>query len=101
MSEKKSLKQAEPLVVVTTIAGFSDKERGIRRQIVPIRVLRQSGQVHRIEKIRHWHEEPVGHGHRHVHITVQTEDMRMLDIVFNTHEICWYLVHEEASMMLE
>jgi len=100
-NDQQKKKRAEPLIVITTVAGFPDKERNINRRIYPVRIMRRSGQVHRVEKIRQWHEEFVGHGHRQVHVTVQTEDMRMLDVVFDTRKIGWYLVHEEAGMMLD
>lgn len=94
-------KKSEPLIVITTVASFADKERGINRRLQPIKILRQSGQVHGVEKIRKWHEEPVGHGHKQIHVTLQTNDDRYLDIVFDTRKVGWYLVYEEAGMLLE
>jgi len=93
--------EPEPLVVITTVASFADKERNITRRLHPIRILRQNGQVHRVQKVRKWHEEPVGHGHKQIHVTLQTNDGRYLDIVFDTRKVGWYLVYEEAGMLVE
>lgn len=94
-------KDPEPLVVITTVASFADKGRGINRRLQPVRILRRSGQVHRVQKIRKCHEEPVGHGHKQIHITLQTGDDRYMDIVFDTRKVGWYLVYEEAGMLLD
>ncbi len=93
--------EPEPLIVITTVASFSDKKAGITKRLQPIRIKRQSGQVHRVRKIRKCHEEPVGHGHKQIHITLQTQDDRYLDIVFDTRKVGWYLVYEEAGMILD
>ncbi len=94
-------KEPEPLVVITTVASFADKERQINRRLQPIKILRRNGDVYRVQKIRKCHEEPVGHGHKQIHITLQTEDDRYLDIVFDTRKVGWYLVYEEAGMLLD
>lgn len=94
-------KEPEPLIVITTVASFADKKRGINRRLQPIRILRQNGRVHRVQKVRKCHEEPVGHGHKQIHITLQTTDDRYLDIVFDTRKVGWYLVYEEAGMLLD
>lgn len=94
-------KEAEPLVVITTVASFANKERGITRRLQPIKILRKNGQVHDVANIRKCHEEPVGHGHKQVHITLQTKDDRYLDIVFDTRKVGWYLVYEEGGMVLD
>lgn len=101
MSEAKDQpkKEAEPLVVITTVASFSDKKRGITARLKPIKILRRNGQKHRVKEVRKWHDEPVGHGHKQVHITLVTHDDRYLDIVFDTRKIGWYLVCEEAGMI--
>lgn len=93
--------EPEPLVVITTVASFSDKKREITRRLQPIRILRRDGRVHHVQKVRKCHEEPVGHGHKQIHITLQTRDDRYLDIVFDTRKVGWYLVYEEASMLLD
>lgn len=94
-------KKPEPLIVITTVASFADKGREITRRLQPIKILRKGGQIHRVQKIRKCHEEPVGHGHKQIHITLQTKDDRYMDIVFDTRKVGWYLVYEEASMLLE
>lgn len=94
-------KQPEPLIVITTVASFSDKSKGINRRLQPIKILRKNGNVHHVAKIRKCHEEPVGHGHKQIHITLQTKDDRYLDIVFDTKKVGWYLVYEEAGMLLD
>lgn len=94
-------KQPEPLVVITTVASFADKERQINRRLQPVKILRRNGDVYKVQKIRKCHEEPVGHGHKQIHITLQTEDDRYLDIVFDTRKVGWYLVYEEAGMLLD
>lgn len=94
-------KEPEPLIVITTVASFASKKRGITTRLRPIRILRRDGQTHRVKKVRKCHQEPVGHGHKQVHITLVTDDDRYLDIVFDTRKIGWYLVHEEAGMLLE
>lgn len=94
-------KEPEPLVVITTVASFADKERQINRRLQPIKILRRNGDVYKVQKIRKCHEEPVGHGHKQIHITLQTEDDRYLDIVFDTRKVGWYLVYEEAGMLLD
>lgn len=94
-------KEAEPLIVITTVASFSDKKHGITTRLEPIKILRQNGQKHRVKEIRKWHNEPVGHGHKQVHVTLVTHDDRYLDIVFDTRKIGWYLVYEEAGMLLD
>lgn len=94
-------KEPEPINVITTVSSFADKERGINRRLQPIRILRKNGQVHSVQKIRKCHEEPVGHGHKQIHITLQTKDDRYLDIVFDTRKVGWYLVYEEAGMLLD
>lgn len=91
----------EPLIVITTVASFADKKRNINRRLQPIRILRQNGQVHRVQKVRKCHEEPVGHGHKQIHITLQTKDDRYLDIVFDTRKVGWYLVYEEEGILLD
>lgn len=93
--------EPEPLIVITTVASFGDKQREITRRLQPIRILRQNGRVHRVQNIRKCHEEPVGHGHKQIHITLQTQDDRYLDIVFDTRKVGWYLVYEEAGMILD
>ncbi|MFH5884010.1 hypothetical protein ACG2F4_06835 [Halalkalibaculum sp. DA3122] len=100
-NSKHSEKEPEPLIVITTVASFSDKQNGITKRLQPIRIKRQNGQVHRVQKIRKCHEEPVGHGHKQIHITLQTKDDRYLDIVFDTRKVGWYLVYEEAGMLLD
>src|SRR5699024_483251 len=100
-TQKDTRKEPEPLIVITTVASFADKDRGITHRLQPIRIMRRSGQVHRVQKVRKWHEEPVGHGHKQIHITLQTEDDRYLDIVFDTRKVGWYLVYEEAGMLLD
>jgi len=94
-------KDPEPLIVITTVASFADKEREITRRLQPVKILRRNGQVHHVQKIRKCHEEPVGHGHKQVHVTLQTRDDRYLDIVFDTRKVGWYLVYEEAGMLLD
>lgn len=94
-------KEPEPLIVITTVASFADKERQIIRRLQPIKILRRSGEVHYVQKIRKCHEEPVGHGHKQVHVTLQTRDDRYLDIVFDTRKVGWYLVYEEAGLLLD
>lgn len=94
-------KEPEPLIVITTVASFASKKRGITNRLRPIRILRRNGKTHRVKKVRKCHREPTGHGHKQVHITLVTEDDRYLDIVFDTQKIGWYLVHEEGGMMLE
>jgi len=103
MSKKKNQpqKEAEPLIVITTIASFSDKDRGITTRLKPIKILRKNGHKHRVKEVRKWHNEPVGHGHKQVHVTLVTYDDRYLDIVFDTRKIGWYLVYEEAGMILD
>jgi len=96
-----SRKEPEPINVITTVSSFADKGRGINRRLQPIRILRKNGQVHSVQKIRKCHEEPVGHGHKQIHITLQTKDDRYLDIVFDTRKVGWYLVYEEAGMLLD
>ncbi len=91
-------KEPEPLIVITTVAAFADKSRGITRRLQPIKILRKNGQVHRVQKIRKCHEEPVGHGHKQIHITLQTKDDRYLDIVFDTRKVGWYLVYEDSAI---
>lgn len=91
-------KEPEPLIVITTVAAFADKGRQITRRLQPIKILRRNGQVHRVANIRKCHQEPVGHGHKQIHITLQTEDDRYLDIVFDTRKVCWYLVYEDSSI---
>lgn len=93
--------EPEPLVVITTVASFADKKRGITHRLQPIRIMRRSGQIHHVQKVRKWHEESVGHGHKHIHVTLQTKDGRYLDIVFDTRKVGWYLVYEEAGMLLD
>jgi len=100
-SNKNSGKEPEPLIVITTVASFADKDSGITKRLQPIRIKRRNGQVHRVQKIRKCHEEPVGHGHKQIHITLQTKDDRYLDIVFDTRKVGWYLVYEEAGMLLD
>lgn len=100
-NSKHSEKEPEPLIVITTVASFADKENGITKRLQPIRIKRRNGQVHRVQKIRKCHEEPVGHGHKQIHITLQTKDDRYLDIVFDTRKVGWYLVYEEAGMLLD
>lgn len=87
--------------MITTVASFADKKSGITRRLQPIRIKRRSGQVHRVQKVRKWHEEPVGHGHKQIHVTLQTKDDRYLDIVFDTKKVGWYLVYEEAGVLLD
>ena len=94
-------KEAEPLIVITTVASFRNKEKNINRRLQPIKIMRQNGTVHRVQKVRKCHEESVGHGHRQIHITLQTKDDRYLDIVFDTRKVGWYLVYEEAGMILD
>ncbi|MDR8390271.1 hypothetical protein NC796_03905 [Aliifodinibius sp. S!AR15-10] len=94
-------KEPEPLIVITTVASFADKKRGINHRLQPIRILRKNGQRHRVREVRKWHDEPVGHGHKHVHVTLVTEDDRYLDIVFDTRKIGWFLVYEESGMVLD
>lgn len=94
-------KEAEPLIVITTVASFADKERQITRRLQPVKILRRNGKIHRVRQIRKCHEEPVGHGHKQIHITLQTKDGRYLDIVFDTRKVGWYLVHEEAGILLD
>ena len=94
-------KEPEPLIVITTVASFADKQKKINRRLQPIKILRRDGSVHRVAKIRKCHEEPVGHGHKQIHITLQTKDDRYLDIVFDTRKVGWYLVYEEAGMLLD
>lgn len=94
-----SQKEAEPLIVITTVASFSDKNRGITTRLTPIKILRRNGRTHRVKQVRKWHDEPVGHGHKQVHITLVTHDDRYLDIVFDTRKIGWYLVYEEAGLL--
>ena len=94
-------KEPEPLIVITTVASFASKEKNINRRLQPIKILRQNGTVHQVAKIRKCHEEPVGHGHKQIHITLQTKDDRYLDIVFDTRKVGWYLVYEEAGMILD
>ena len=102
MSENNNKKkEPEPLIVITTVASFADKERQINRRLQPIKILRRNGDVYKVQKIRKCHEEPVGHGHKQIHITLQTEDDRYLDIVFDTRKVGWYLVYEEAGMLLD
>ncbi|WP_171032914.1 hypothetical protein [Fodinibius saliphilus] len=96
----KKQNEPEPLIVITTVASFADTKRGISRRLEPVKILRQNGQVHKVQKIRKCHEEPVGHGHKQIHITLQTDDDRYLDIVFDTRKVGWYLVYEEAGMLL-
>ena len=96
-----SSKEPEPLIVITTVASFADKKNGITKRLQPIRIKRENGQVHRVQQIRKIHEEPVGHGHKQIHITLQTKDDRYLDIVFDTRKVGWYLVYEEAGMILD
>jgi|GEM_PF-1046553 len=91
----------EPLIVITTVASFADKKRNINRRLQPIRILRQNGQIHHVQKVRKCHEEPVGHGHKQIHITLQTKDDRYLDIVFDTRKVGWYLVYEEEGILLD
>ncbi|MDX1637521.1 MAG: hypothetical protein R3281_06110 [Balneolaceae bacterium] len=98
--EKKEQREPEPLIVITTVASFADKKRGITHRLKPIRILRQNGRKHRVQKVRKWHEEPVGHGHKQVHVTLVTEDDRYLDIVFDTRKIGWFLVYEEDGLIL-
>jgi hypothetical protein len=100
-SNQHSNKEPEPLIVITTVASFADKANGINKRLQPIRIKRQNGQVHRVQQIRKCHEEPVGHGHKQIHITLQTKDDRYLDIVFDTRKVGWYLVYEEAGMLLD
>lgn len=88
-------------MVITTVASFSDRKRGIDRRLMPIKILRRNGKIHRVSKIRKCHEEPTGHGHKQIHITLQTKDDRYLDIVFDTRKVGWYLVYEEAGMLLD
>ncbi|HKK44912.1 MAG TPA: hypothetical protein VJ964_05290 [Balneolaceae bacterium] len=95
------IKDPEPLIVITTIASFADKKRKINRRLQPIKILRKNGQVHRVRKIRKCHEEPVGHGHKQIHITLQTKDDRYLDIAFDTRKVGWYLVYEEDGLLLD
>lgn len=80
-------KDPEPLVAITTVASFADKGRGIHRRLQPVRILRKNGQVHRVQKIQKCLEEPVGHGHKQIHFTLQTKDDRYLDIVFDTRKV--------------
>ncbi len=94
-------KDPEPLIVITTVASFADKERNINRRLQPVRILRKNGAIHHVAKIRKCHEEPVGHGHKQIHITLQTKDDRYLDIVFDTRKVGWYLVYEEAGLLLD
>ena len=94
-------KEAEPLIVITTVASFSDKNRGITTRLTPIKILRKNGRKHRVKEVRKWHDEPVGHGHKQVHITLVTHDDCYLDIVFDTRKIGWYLVYEEDGMVLD
>lgn len=93
-------REPEPLIVITTVASFANKDRQITRRLQPIKILRESGKIHRVREIRKCHEEPVGHGHKQIHITLQTKDDRYLDIVFDTRKVGWYLVYEEESMLL-
>lgn len=99
--QERGYKDPEPLVVITTVASFADKKRDINHRLKPIRILRKNGRKHRVRKMQNWHDEPVGHGHRQVHITLVTEDDRCLDIVFDTRKIGWFLVNEEASLILD
>lgn len=91
----------EPLVVITTVASFADQKRQITRRLQPIKILRQNGQVHRVKQIRKCHEEPVGHGHKQIHITLQTKRDRYMDIVFDTRKVGWYLVYEGVGIIAE
>jgi len=100
-SNEQNSKESEPLIVITTVASFSDKDKSITHRLQPIRIMRRSGQVHQVQKVRKWYEEPVGHGHKHIHVTLQTKDGRYLDIVFDTEKVGWYLVYEEAGMLLD
>lgn len=97
--KKRQRKEAEPLIVITTVASFSDKKHGITTRLKPIKILRKNGRKHRVKEVRKWHDEPTGHGHKQVHITLVTDDERYMDIVFDTRKIGWYLVHEETGMM--
>jgi len=91
--------EPEPLIVITTVASFADKKREITRRLQPIKILRRNGQVHRVDQIRKCHEEPVGHGHKQIHITLKTKGDRYMDIVFDTRKVGWFLVYEGAGMV--
>lgn len=93
-------REPEPLIVITTVASFADRQRKINRRLQPVKILRKNGQIHHVQNIRKCHEEPVGHGHKQIHITLQTKDDRYLDIVFDTRRVGWYLVYEEEGMLL-
>ncbi|MDZ7681932.1 MAG: hypothetical protein U5J63_09550 [Fodinibius sp.] len=89
----------EPLIVITTVASFADKGREITRRLQPIKILRRNGNVHRVAQIRKCHEEPVGHGHKQIHITLKTKNDRYMDIVFDTRKVGWFLVYEGAGLV--
>ncbi len=91
----------EPLIVITTVASFSDEKRQIHRRLQPIRILRKNGKVHRVKEIRKCHEEPVGHGHKQIHITLQTKKDLYMDIVFDTRKVGWFLVYKGAGMSVD
>jgi hypothetical protein len=93
--------EPEPLIVITTVASFADKGRAITRRLQPIKILRRNGNVHRVAQIRKCHEEPVGHGHKQIHITLKTKNDRYMDIVFDTRKVGWFLVYEGAGLVAE
>ena len=93
--------EPEPLIVITTVASFADKKRQINQRLEPIRILQQNGRVHKVQQIRKCHEEPVGHGHKQIHITLKTSEDRYMDIVFDTRKVGWYLVYEGAGITVE
>lgn len=99
--QQEQKREPEPIIVITTVASFADKKRDITHRLKPIRILRRNGQKHRVRQVRKWHEEPVGHGHKQVHVTLVTDDDRYLDIVFDTRKIGWFLVYEESGMILD
>lgn len=101
MPNEQKEKEPEPLIVITTVASFADKSKDITRRLQPIRILRKGGQVHKVKEIRKCHEEPVGHGHKLIHITLRTTDDRYMDIAFDTRKIGWYLIYEEAGLLLD
>ncbi|MFH5831196.1 hypothetical protein ACG2F4_05875 [Halalkalibaculum sp. DA3122] len=94
-------KEPKPLVVITTVASFGDKNRGITHRLQPIRILEENGRKHRVQSVRACHEEPVGHGHKQVHVTLVTEEERYMNIVFDTRKIGWFLLSSRDEMILD
>lgn len=97
-SSNNKIKEPEPLIVITTVASFADKERQITRRLQPVKILRRNGKVYHVQHIRKCHEEPVGQGHKQIHVTLQTKEDLYLDIVFDTRQVGWYLVHKEGGI---